>query len=63
MVISIEFCIVAYEDLVNTDKIWQHGVIRYLQKKELASKKIHVDMVATLEDDAPALSHCEEVDS
>ena len=38
------------------DKIWHRGVIRYLQKKELTTKKIHADMVSTLGDDAPALS-------
>ncbi|XP_030588657.1 histone-lysine N-methyltransferase SETMAR-like [Archocentrus centrarchus] len=38
------------------DKIWHRGVIKYLQKKELAPKDIHADMVATLGDDAPALS-------
>ena len=45
----------AFEDLVNMDKIWCLGVIRYLQKKELAPKKIHAGRVATLEDDAIAL--------
>ena len=38
------------------DKIWQRGVIRYLQKKGLTTKEIHTDMVSTLGDDAPALS-------
>ena len=39
------------------DRIWHRGVIRYLQKKGLAPPKdIHADMVATLGDDAPALS-------
>ena len=38
------------------DKIWQRGIIKYLQKKGLAPKDIHADMVATLGDDAPALS-------
>ena len=37
-------------------KIWHHGIIKYLQKKELAPKNIHTDMTATLGDDAPALS-------
>ena len=38
------------------DKIWHHGVIEYLQKKELAPKDIHANIIATLGDDAPALS-------
>ena len=38
------------------DAIWLCGVMRYLQKKELAFKEIHADVVATLGDDAPALS-------
>ena len=38
------------------DKIWHRGVIRYLQKKGLTTKEIHIDMVSTLGDDAPALS-------
>ena len=38
------------------DKIWYHGVTRYLQKNGLTPKKIHADMVATLGDDPPALS-------
>ena len=38
------------------DKIWHHGVIRYLQKKGLTTKEIHTDTVSTLGDDAPALS-------
>lgn len=38
------------------DKIWHRGVIKYLQKKGLTPKDIHADMVATLGDDAPALS-------
>ena len=38
------------------DKIWQCGVIRYLQKKESAPKEIHADTVATLGYDSPALS-------
>ena len=38
------------------DKIWHRGIIKYLQKKRLAFKDIHANMVATLEDDAPALS-------
>ena len=38
------------------DKIWHHGVIRYLQKKGLTTKEIYADMVSTLGDDAPALS-------
>ena len=29
------------------DMIWHRGVIRYLKKKELAPKKVQVDMVAT----------------
>ena len=39
------------------DKIWYRGIIKYLQeKKGLAPKDIHADMVATLGADAPALS-------
>ena len=38
------------------DTIWHRGVIRYLQKKGLTTKKIYADMVSTLGDDAPALS-------
>ena len=38
------------------DKIRQCGVIRYLQKKGLAPKEIRADIIATLGDDAPALS-------
>ena len=38
------------------DKIWHHGIIKYLQKKGLAPKDIHANMVATLGNDAPALS-------
>ena len=41
---------------MNMDKIWHRGVIKYLQKKGLTPKDIHADMVATLGDDAPALS-------
>ena len=45
-----------FDDLVNMDKIWHCGVIRYLQKKELMTKDIHTDVISTLWDDAPALS-------
>ena len=38
------------------DKIWHHGVIRYLQKKGLPTREIHADMISTLGDDALALS-------
>ena len=39
------------------DNIWHCGVIRYLQKKRIRPhKEIHLDMVATLGNDAPALS-------
>ena len=38
------------------DKIWHRGVIRYLQKKGLTTKKIRTDMVSTLGNDALALS-------
>ena len=38
------------------DKIWQRGKIKHLQKKRLAPKDIHADIVATLGDDASALS-------
>ena len=41
---------------MNVDKIWHRGFIKYLQKGRLAPKDIHADMVATLGDDAPALS-------
>ena len=37
-----------FDDLMNMDKIWHRGVIRYLQKKELTPKEIHADMVSTL---------------
>ena len=30
------------------NKIWHRGIIKYLQKKGLAPKDIHADMVATL---------------
>ena len=42
--------------LVKMDKIWHCGIIKYLQKKWLALKDIHADMVATLGDNAPTLS-------
>ena len=38
------------------DKIWHRGIIKYLQKKRLSPKDIHADMVATLGNDALALS-------
>ena len=41
---------------MNMDKMWHCGVIKYLQKKGLAPKYIHADMVGSLGDDAPALS-------
>ena len=41
---------------MNMDTISHRGVVRYLQRKGLAHKEIHADMVATLGDDAPALS-------
>ena len=37
------------------EKVWHRSIIKYLQKKGLALKDIHADMVATLGDDAPAL--------
>ena len=40
--------------LVKMDKIWHRGIINYLQKR--ASKNIHANLIATLGDDAPALS-------
>ena len=43
-----------FEDLVNMDKIWHRGVVRYLQIR-IAPKEIHTDLAATLGDDAPAL--------
>lgn len=33
------------------DKVWHHGAIKYLQKKPLAPKDIHADMVIILGDD------------
>lgn len=36
--------------------VWHRGVINYLQKRSLASKDIHTDIIATLRDDAPGLS-------
>ena len=36
------------------DKIWHHGVIKYLHKKGLAPKDIHAGMVAKLGDTAPS---------
>ena len=36
----------AFEDLMNVDKIWHCGVIRYLHKRGLALRKIHADVVA-----------------
>ena len=50
------FALWRFADLVNMDAIWHRGLIRYLQKKGLAPKEIHADKVATLGDDAPALS-------
>ena len=41
---------------MNINEIWHRGDIRYLQKKGLAPKQIHADVVDTLGDDAPALS-------
>ena len=38
------------------DEIWHRVVTRYLQKKGLTTKEIHIDMVSTLWDDTPALS-------
>ena len=38
------------------NKIRHRGVIRYSQIKGLATKEIQADIVATLGDDAPALS-------
>ena len=38
------------------DKTWHRGVIRYLQKKGLMTKKILTDMVSTLGNDTSALS-------
>ena len=49
------FALWCFEDLVNTD-IWHCGVIIYSQKKGLAPKEIYADVVATLEEDALALS-------
>ena len=46
-----------FDDLVNMDKIWHRGVIRYSKKKELTTKEIHTDMVSTLGDDAPTFSN------
>lgn len=33
------------------DKVWHHGAFKYLQKKPLAPKDIHADMVTILGDD------------
>ena len=52
----MKFAFWSFDDLLNMDKIWHGGVIRYLQKKGLTTKEIHADMVSTLGDDAPALS-------
>ena len=38
------------------DKLWHRSVIKYLQKKGLTPMDIHADMLATMGDDAPALS-------
>lgn len=38
------------------DKIWQRGVIKYMRKKDLTTKYIYVDTVATLGDGASASS-------
>ena len=38
------------------EKIWHRDVIKYLHKKGLGAKDLHADMVATLGDDAPAIS-------
>lgn len=38
------------------DKIWHGGVIKYLQKKALATKDIHADRVTILEDVTTTLS-------
>ena len=38
------------------DKISPRAVIQYLHIKGLTSKKIHEDMVATLQDNAPSYS-------
>lgn len=38
------------------DKIWLRDVIKYLQENGLFSKDIHAHVIATLDDDAPALS-------
>ena len=39
------------------EKIWYRGNIKYLHKKGLGSKDIHVDMVLILGDDAYAVSN------
>ena len=39
------------------DKIWHRGVIKYLYKRGLAPENTHADMVATLGDDALAISY------
>ncbi len=41
---------------MNMDKVWHRSVIKHLQKRGLAPKDIHANMVVTLGDDAPALS-------
>ena len=37
------------------EKIWYRGIIKYLPKKGLGPKDIHVDMVLILGDDAYAI--------
>lgn len=41
---------------LKVNKIWHHDVIKCLQKKSLAPKDIHADMVAAFVDEAPGLS-------
>jgi len=43
------------ENNVNMDKFEKRTVIKYLFLKEMSGKAIHVDMLATLGDNAPPL--------
>ena len=42
------------------EKIWYHGNIKYLHKKGLGAKDIHVDMVLILGDDAYAIIYSKQ---
>ena len=49
-------------DFCKTDKIAEGALIQYLQKKVLAPKDIHADMVATLRKDVLFICCCKKVD-